>query len=142
MKRFKLAIAILLVPVPSVFSPPASANPAAVNAAISTCLANMGACAVVGAAAGTWILWQGAPKVFCTAGGCSVSPHLQDPEASESSGSDYVWADDEATARAICERIAARNGWRLDDVQDAGGFAMQTGKKRFTCYYTMFGDPK
>lgn len=71
-----------------------------------------------------------------------ASKMMQDPEASESYGSDYVWADDEATARAMCERIAARNGWRLDDVQDAGGFAMQTGKKRFTCYYTMFGEPR
>jgi hypothetical protein len=67
---------------------------------------------------------------------------LQDPEAVEDSTSDYVWADDEQSARNMCQRTAERNGWRLDDVQEAGGIALQTGKKRYTCYWTMFGEPR
>lgn len=67
---------------------------------------------------------------------------LQDPEAVESTGSDYVWADDKQSALNMCQRIAERNGWRLDGTDDGEGIALQTGRKRFTCYFTMFGPPR
>ena len=67
---------------------------------------------------------------------------LQDPEAMESNGSDYVWADNRDAAWNMCQRIAERNGWRLDDVDNGEGIALQTGRKRFTCYFTMFGAPR
>lgn len=74
--------------------------------------------------------------------GTAAAKMLQDPEAMESNGSDYVWADDRQSAMNMCQRIAERNGWRLDDVDNGEGIALQTGRKRFTCYFTMFGAPR
>lgn len=74
--------------------------------------------------------------------GTATTKMLTDPEATESNGSDYVWADNRDAARQMCQRIAERNGWRLDDVDDGEGIALQTGRKRFTCYFTMFGAPR
>ncbi len=73
--------------------------------------------------------------------GTAVTKMLTDPEATESSTEEYVWADSLAAAHAMCQRTAERNGWRLDDVQLAGSIALQTGKKRYTCRWTMFGAP-
>lgn len=74
--------------------------------------------------------------------GTAAAKMLQDPEAVESNGSDYVWADNRDAAWNMCQRIAERNGWRLDDVDNGEGIALQTGRKRFTCYFTMFGAPR
>jgi hypothetical protein len=73
--------------------------------------------------------------------GTAATKMLTDPDATESSTEEYVWADSLDAATAMCQRTAERNGWRLDDVQLAGDIALQTGKKRYTCRWTMFGAP-
>lgn len=132
-----LAIALATIALP-VISQPAQANPATVQAAIGACAANPGTCAVVGAAAGTWILWQNAPKVFCTYAHCTTQRMLTDPEAREESDSDYVWANDDQQARQMCERYAANNRARLDRVAEAGSWRNNWGKKKYVCYITRF----
>src|SRR5579885_506783 len=64
-----LAIALPgLLLIPALPPKPANANPAA--AVIAACGAQPEICAIVGAAAGTWILWNSGRHYWCTAGQC------------------------------------------------------------------------
>lgn len=70
-------------------------------------------------------------------GGTAASKMLQDPEARESTTSEYIYAYTPEEAESICQRIAARRGWRLDRKQ-AESFINSLGKQKYTCYWTIF----
>lgn len=69
MNKRVLAIVLATIALPSL-QQPAQANAEAARATIAACRASPQACAVVGAAVGTWVLWNNAPKILCTAGTC------------------------------------------------------------------------
>jgi hypothetical protein len=137
-----MAIVLSAAALPILPVSPARSQAQAIPAAVAACSANPAVCAVVVGAAGWILYYRDRPPLLCTWNGCRVQRMMQDPEATESTTEEYVWADNEASARRMCERTAQRNGWRLDDVQLAGSIALQTGKKRFTCRWTMFGSPR
>jgi|SRR5579885_1391286 len=115
-----LAIALPgLLLIPALPPKPANANPAA--AVIAACGAQPEICAIVGAAAGTWILWNSGRHYWCTAGQCQPtrrSPYIQSaPRAFYTKREQHG-----AVKRSDCQRIAARfkragRRVRLVDVQ-------------------------
>lgn len=113
MRKRLIAIALCGLCAPVIAQQPSDAQSAAVQAAIGACSANPGACAVVGAAAGTWLLWSNGTKLLCTYATCINNPD----EPYHGQIIDYVWGDDANTAAAKCEAIAQQAGLRYVKVR-------------------------
>lgn len=80
------------------------------------------------------------PAPGSQAPGTGAAKMLEDPEASESSTSEYVYAFTEQEARSLCQKTADRRGWRLDRVTPET-FVNNLGKRKFSCFWTIFGEP-
>jgi len=125
MRKRLIAIALMTCFAPAIAQQPSDAQSAAVQAAIGACSANPGACAVVGAAAGTWLLWNNGTKLLCTYATCINNPD----EPYHGQIIDYVWGNTKPQAIARCQEIARRADLRYVTVR-------QTSKngKRWECH--------
>jgi hypothetical protein len=101
----------------------------ALPAAVAACYSQPTICAVVGAAAGGWILMRRGQKVLCTWDGCQPL-RIDDPDQPiETTMVDYVWGTDDADARRNCRDLLSRQGMKFDRVR-----RNSRNSKRYQCW--------